>query len=253
MACRGADVPGLNKPLKEHDLEESRNIYNGLPDDSQQPEILDLHIRDLATLFVRNHAHKIFGVHLIHGHFALPQNTALLGTNSDTPCGRWARATEIRAIDLSNVHGHVFVLTDQTFHPYEYQAGPPPDLSRVGDTFFQELADYLRANNLSSLIGLQVIDHNSAAMLELVLPRGTVMWEVSNLIGCVPTRQTGWKFEVENCQPRVCKSNETHGTHENGHKIYNEGAPCPNLVTLQDVKNALARAGIFRAVSTIQY
>jgi hypothetical protein len=147
-------------------------------------------------------------------------------------------------MDLSNVHGHIFVLNDHSFHPYEYQTGPAPDLSQVDDAFFQELANYLRANNLSLLVGLQVIDQNPADMLELVLPQGTVMLDVSNLNGCVPTRQTGWKFEVENSEPRVCKSNETHGTHENGHKIYNEGAPYPKLGAFQDVKNALVKTGI---------
>jgi hypothetical protein len=147
-------------------------------------------------------------------------------------------------MDLSNVHGHIFVLTDHSFHPYEYQTGPAPDLSRVDGAFLQELANYLCANNLSSFVGLQVIDQNPANMLELVLPQGTVMLDVSNLNGCVPTRQTGWKFEVENSEPRVCKSNETHGTHENGHKIYNEGAPYPKLGTFQDVKNALVKTGI---------
>ena len=149
-------------------------------------------------------------------------------------------------MDLSNVHGHIFLLTDHGFHPYEYQTGPVPDLSDVDSAFLPELADYLNTNNLSMLVGLQVIDQNPAHMLELILPQGTVMLDVSNLNGCVPTRQTGWKFELENGEPRVCKSNETHGRHANGHDIYNEGAPHPKLETFQDVKNALVEAGILR-------
>ncbi|KAK2813225.1 hypothetical protein FQN50_000903 [Emmonsiellopsis sp. PD_5] len=247
MAYRGAkpfDVPGLNKALKVEDLEESRNIYNVLPTDSQQPEILESHVHNLAALFVRNRADGILGIHLAHAHFAAPENTAMLGVIYDKPYCRWARTTAIETMDLSNVHGHIFVLTDHGFHPYEYQTGPVPDLSGVNSAFLPELADYLNTNNLTTLVGLQIIDQKPACMLELVLPLATVMLDVLNLNGCVPTRQTGWKFEVENGEARVCKSNETHGRHANGHDIYNEGAPHPKLETFQDVRNALVEAGI---------
>lgn len=121
-------------------------------------------------------------------------------------------------------------------------------MSRVNSAFLLELTEYLITYNLSTVVGLQVIDQNRAHMLELVLPQGTIMMNISNLNSCVPTRQTGWKFEAENGEPRVCTAKETHGTYENGHKIYNEGVPYPKLATFQDVKNALAKAGILSVV-----
>ena len=128
--------------------------YNVLPTDSQQLEILESHIHNLAALFVRNRADGIFGIHLAHAHFAAPENTTILGANYDKPYCRWARPTEIRTMDLSNIHGHIFLLTDHGFHPYEYQTGPIPDLSEVDSAFLPELADYLNTNNLSMLVGL---------------------------------------------------------------------------------------------------
>jgi len=109
--------------------------------------------------------------------------------NSMPHC-RWSKATMFRAIDLGNVHGHIFVLTNHGFHPYEYQAGPTPDLSQVGEAFLLELANFLNTNNLAMLVGLQVIDPYPSHMLELVLPQGTIMLDISNLNGCAPTRQT---------------------------------------------------------------
>jgi hypothetical protein len=218
--------------------------YNVLPTDSQQPEILESHIHNLATIFVRNRAERVLGIHLVHGHFTAPDNTALLGVNYDKPYCRWVRPTAIRNVDLSNVHGHIFVLTNHGFHPYEYQTGPLPNLSGVDSAFLLELAEYLITNKLSKLVGLQVIDSNPTRMLELILPLGTVMLDVSNLNGCVPTRQTGWKFEVENGEPRVCQANETHGRTATTHEIYNKGDPHPKLETFQDLKNALVEAGI---------
>jgi hypothetical protein len=162
--------------------------YNVLLDDSQQPEILESHIHNLATLFVRNRADGIFGIHLAHTHFAAPENTTILGVNYDKPYCRWARTTAIQTVDLSNMHRHIFVLIDHGFHPYEYQTGPVPDLSGVDSAFLPELADYLNTNNLSTLVGLQAIDQNPANMLEFILPQATVMLNVLDLNGCVPTR-----------------------------------------------------------------
>lgn len=263
MAYR-AGVPGLNKALREEDLEKSRNMYsftitmessttatnlpsyNQLPDDSQQPEIRESHIHDLATLFVRNRADTVFGIHLAHAHFTVPDKTVLLGVNHETPRCRWANATTFKAINLNNVHGHIFVLTDDGFHPYEYQAGPAPDLSQVDDRFLTELADFLNAYNLTTLVGLQVIDPFPGDMFELILPEGTIMLDASSVDGCVSTRKTGWKFEVENGEPRVCKSNETHARHSNGHDVFNAGAPYPKLEAFEDVKHALEQQSILR-------
>jgi len=217
-----------------------------LPDDSHQPEILESHIHNLATIFVRNRADGVLGIHLAHAHFSAPENTTLLGVNYDNPYCRWARPTAIRTVDLDNIHGHIFVLTNHGFHPYEYQTGPRPDLSGVSSTFLLELANYLNANDLSTLVGLPVIDQKPTNMLEFVLPLATIMLDVSDLDGGAPTRQTGWKFEVGNGDPRTCKSNETHGRHADGHDVYNAGAPYPKLETFQDVKNALVEAGILR-------
>lgn len=242
----GFDVPGLNKALEVQDLQESRNLYNALPTDSQQPEIPESHIHNLATIFVRNRAERVLGIHLAHGHFATPDNTTLVGVNYNEPYSRWAKPTAIQTVDLSNVHGHIFVLTDHGFHPYEYQIGPLPVLSGVDSAFLLELEEYLIANKLSKLVGLQVIDPKPIDMLELILPQATIMLDISVLDACIPTRQTGWKFKSEDGEARVCKSNETHGQHANGHDVYNEGAPHPKLETFQDVKNALMKENILR-------
>ncbi len=57
----------------------------------------------------------------------------------------------------------------------------------------------------------------------------------------------GWKFEVENGEPRVCKSNETHARHANRHDdVFNAGAPHPKLEAFEDVKHALEQQRILR-------
>lgn len=100
-----------------------------LPDDSHQPELTDTHIRNLAALFLRNRANGVLGIHLVHAHFYSPENTVMLGANYENPYCRWARATEMHTVDLSDVHGHIFVLTDHGFHPLEAQKAAPPLMS----------------------------------------------------------------------------------------------------------------------------
>ncbi|KAM3563048.1 hypothetical protein ARSEF4850_002515 [Beauveria asiatica] len=256
-------VPGLDKALTTADLEESRKMYvtfyvgncqltspsyNGLPDDLEQPAILDTHVRELSGLFVRNNVHEIFGIHLVHGHFEIPEGGALVGTNYNAPRCRWARTTDVHRIDLDGVHGHIFVLTDHGFHPYEYQQGTGPDVSKVSENFLTELADFLVENDLAKLVGLQILDPHPSEMFELILPGGTIMVDASSLTGCIPTRRTGWRFGESNGQPRVCKPNETHAQHANGHDVFNAGAAHPQLATFEDVKHALQKENILCVV-----
>jgi hypothetical protein len=121
--------------------------YNGLLDDAEQPPVSEEHIQKLAALFVRHNAHKTLGVHLIHGHFKTPENTVMLGSNFENPSGRWTKVTEIDAVELSTVHGHIFVLTSDGFIVYEYQDGPMPDLSSIRKEFFADFIDYLRSRS----------------------------------------------------------------------------------------------------------
>jgi hypothetical protein len=66
------------------------------------------------------------------------------------------------------------------------------------------------------------MDQNSADMLELILPVATVMLYASDLNRCVPTRQTGWKFDGE---PRYIKPTRRTGQTRTCYEIYNNGDP----------------------------
>jgi len=64
-------------------------------------------------------------------------------------------------------------------------------------------------------------------------------------------RQTGWKFESEDGEPRVCQANESHGQTATTHEIYNKGDPHPRLETSQDLKHALVEFSEFPAIFSI--
>ncbi|KAG4441229.1 hypothetical protein IFR05_003277 [Cadophora sp. M221] len=179
-------------------------------------------------------------------YFKTLENTVLLGSRLENPSGRWAKVTETDAVDLSNVHGHIFVLTSDGFIAYKYHNGPMPDLSSVGKEFFANFIDYLITNHLANLLGLQVLlDGMDQTIWELILEQRTVMLDSAVVHGCSPTRITGWKFEARDGQPRVCQANEIHSEMTLGnHKVFNAGKPQPKLSDVNDLKKTLVDAGV---------
>lgn len=177
----------------------------------------------MGAILVRYGLNTVVGLHLVHGHSQLPEDTALVGNDYDEYECRWAQTTPVQDIDLDNLHGHVFVLTDGGFHPYEYHTGATPDLTGVDmDAFVQEFAIFLRENNLTACIGLQVIKPGTADMFEIVIPQGTIMIPAAYLVQRMPTRQTGWQFANENGQLRVC-GKEYHAPSTKGHEPFTHG------------------------------
>jgi len=68
-------------------------------------------------------------------------------------------------------------------------------------------------------------------MLKLIFLLVIIILDVTNLNGYVFTRQINWKFKTKNGEPRVYKSNKSHGWHVNGHDVFNEGISHPKLKT----------------------
>ncbi|KAH8161206.1 hypothetical protein CIB48_g7050 [Xylaria polymorpha] len=170
----------------------------------------------------------------------------ILGTNFEGPKGRWARITQIKDIDRDAVHGHIFAFCKHELCAYEYEDGPLPDLSIVGRDFLRDFIDYLVANDLIPLIGLQVpSNYGEQSMGDLILNDGTVMLQVADIKNCESFRVTGWRFEVGPNDPRACQANEVHQKMNSGnHKVFNAGKPYPKLENVDDLMVALAKAKV---------
>ncbi|KAI1316899.1 hypothetical protein F5Y16DRAFT_393034 [Xylariaceae sp. FL0255] len=239
-------LPSLDRALEAQNFRDSCDLYNTLRDDSDQPPIDDKHIHNLAELFVTHNAHEVLGIHLIHGHFSIPKDTVLLGTSFQGPINRWAKVTQIKDVNHAAVHGHIFVYQKDKFCAYEYQHGLLPDFSTVSKDFLPAFVEYLVANDLASLIGLQVLgDSVKQSMCELILNHGTVMLQAASIKNCELARVTGWTFEAGPYGPRACQANETHTKMNSGnHKVFNAGKPHPKLENINDLKATLTEAGV---------
>lgn len=138
--------------------------------------------------------------------------------------GCWTRPTRIEDLNINEIHGHIFRLTPEgKFQAYEYREGfcAIPD---VDFAFFQEFADYLLVNQLTDLLGLQVLSRNvSPLMCEFVMQNdGTVMLDARDVKGWVPYRTTG--YMANEAGVTELKGNEQHAATTKGpHKVFYDG------------------------------
>jgi hypothetical protein len=137
--------------------------YNILPHPEEQAEVTDSTLKALGELFVRHRVRDIFGIHLLHSHFAVPEGTALLGIRfqvSEASQACWTKPVSVEELATKSIHGHVFRLqSDRTFVPYEFQeGGAASEAAGTEPAFFHELADFLHRNNLANLVALQLSD-----------------------------------------------------------------------------------------------
>ena len=94
----------------------------------------------------------------------------MFGTYFAEPSSCWTKPTHVENIDLVNVHGQIFMLaSDDRLVAYKYRKGPLTDMANIDPAFFNDLVEYLRANNLATLLGLQILQASSKLMVEFVL------------------------------------------------------------------------------------
>ncbi|TQN70587.1 hypothetical protein CSHISOI_04880 [Colletotrichum shisoi] len=232
-------VDGLHVPPTIEGLKLSSLAYNLLPDDGDQPEVQQVRLQKLADLFKRFNVEDKFGMHLIHGHFQLDEGTVMLGTALASVRGCWTKPTRITDLKSTEIHGHIFRLTEAgDMRAYEYRDGPPTNLDSVDPTFFHELVEYLRVNNLTEILGLEVLAEEVPEMMcEFILKdNGTVMLDARDAKKWTSYRFTG--FAVSEPGMNELKGNQSHAkTVRNTHQVFTDGKICKEDV-LMDVLRA---------------
>jgi 6-pyruvoyl-tetrahydropterin synthase len=180
-----------------------------------------IHLQELANLFTRFKVQRIFGLHLIHGHFQIEENKIMLGTSLKSVRGCWTQPTSIADVNPAEIHGHIFKLTASgEIQAYEYRQGPTASLDDVDPVFFQELVRYLQAHHLVDLLGLQVLTNGVRPTMSefVVADNGTVMLDERDVKARgTPFRITG--FFLEESRMTEFKNGESHaptvrGTHQ---------------------------------------
>ncbi|KAK3308677.1 uncharacterized protein B0T15DRAFT_491240 [Chaetomium strumarium] len=134
------------------------------------------HTGKLADILTRFNAQEKFGIYLIYGHFRLDEGNIMLGTTLTTVRRCWTKPTRITEVKPAEIHGHIFRLAPNgEMQAYEYHEGPITNLDGIDLAFFRELIKYADVNDLTNVLGLQVLS-KVPEMYEFDLKNnGTVM------------------------------------------------------------------------------
>ncbi|KPM41997.1 hypothetical protein AK830_g4581 [Neonectria ditissima] len=243
------DIPGIHHSPTAEDFADSRNVSNDLPQPEDQPEISDTTLKNLGELFVRHDVHEIFGIHLLHAHFHVPEGNVLYGIQAQVSGNSescWTKPVPVDELAAKPMHGHVFHLQPNgAFVPYEFQEGEVPyNAVQAPKAFFRELAEFLHFNNLAGLVALQLLDgpRDRTNTELLVGPQSTLMMDTKDVFGLDPVQiTTGWFFQVGEDGIISCKSSDVYAPKKNTHGVFQDSKPLP---TLEALKEALFHEGI---------
>lgn len=219
------------------DLSLIQGSHNQFPPDTEFPQIeqLSAAFKELCAIIAKYNAQRHFRLRLLHRHTTIPEGQILLGTGITGPSGFWTRPTPISDIDLRNIHPHI-ISVDTTgcvtggdkmhglLFPSEFREGPSDNLGDVESDFFREFSNFLMANGLGDVFGLEVVRGQLGKMIEFSFDIGSLLLgedEVNSSVtdessGHFKLQETGWTVTVED--GTVCKTGETRCvTYTTGH------------------------------------
>ncbi len=173
-----------------------------------------------------------------------------LGSYVPELSGYWTRSVDLRDLDSSDIHGHIFALTNSgRFAAYEFRTGPPPKMSHMTVEFFHDVTEYLQFNELDNLLGLELLEGGGGeTAFEFVMGQdmGTLMVAESKAYPDPSIyRTTGWVFE--NDRVISCKGQTSHTqTRSGSHYAWTDTKMITKTSSVETIKMALLDAGIYR-------
>ncbi|KAI5459029.1 hypothetical protein BGZ63DRAFT_455875 [Mariannaea sp. PMI_226] len=174
-------VPGIHHAPTEQDFALCRTIYNQLPEPEDQPQLSDHNLQALGEIIVKHNAQHVFGIHILYSHFPAPEGTVWHGEIIQLPCPPLPYITQtVSAKNLAErqIRGYVFQVVDGVFVPCQFHGGKvPSEATGVGPGFFIDMAEFIHNNNLSRLVGLQLLDSEKPMVEFLVSANGIGMVE----------------------------------------------------------------------------
>lgn len=201
------------------------------------------HLHHLATVIRSYGLMNHIGLHLLHRHFDLPPKTAVLGTRCTNPITAWvAKPTPYEEIDKEKIRPHNLAVIDDVVRPYEFRTGEW-NSGHINSVFWKEAAEYIMGQNLSNVLGLQILQDQSAYEGEIVFLNCTVMLPLGNVDSLLGLT-TGWAATHEGTG---LSNNEIHhyDKEKNKHDPINRGS----LNSIADLLGILPQMGLISDVT----
>lgn len=160
-------------------------------------------IAALSDVFYRHNVHECFALHLLHRHYALPENCIVLKTYID-PEISLTKIEPLSNVDANALRGVLYHLDDTgKFQAYEYEQGDQIDIPK---DFLEELSGVLRKFKLEKVIALDVGGGESSSTTRFEYDYGntaTVTVQLNRKPIMPDDRQTGMAFSLEAGEPYV--------------------------------------------------
>ena len=172
----------------------------------------------------------------------------MVGTTvGNGPIRCWTRPVPFRDLCVG-LHGHIYALsTDNRFVPYEFRQGTAPHkIKVVQNAFFEEILQYLVKHDLTSVLGLEVVEddvESGGQMYEFVVAdQCTVMVAEQQLKYKNGFQVTGWSVAKGDDGISCFKGGQTHSKSTTGsHQIFTDGKA---LLDVRSVVELLCQSGI---------
>ena len=224
-----------------------------------------------------------WGRHLSHSASTLctshraPVNTVRLETDAGKTGHKWAKATSIKDIDLTQVHPTFFKFHNGSWVPFEFAQGPLPiAMEAIPVDFLPEFAAYLMENQLTDKIALELghfancRSQTDSATAEIEVQWGehgepfTLVVSAKDVVGVDGKQRrlvpTGWHLTIPCSGPQNTDTEQPAGTYyleqtksdgSKTHKVFVGGGNSSSKnVTAELVVGELVKMGIIHGCAS---
>lgn len=170
-----------------------RSSHNEYPIDIAMPQV-DMSsdaVNELCRIIVKYKYQRFIRLRSLHRHHNLEEGHILL--QKRIPPGYWTEPTSVQEVDINQIYGQVFSVSEGGLFPTEFSCGPSQLALDVN--FAKELTQALLRNNLHTILGIEIArDGKRGNMVEFSDDSGSALVPEDrvNLVEQETIQYTGW-------------------------------------------------------------
>jgi hypothetical protein len=181
------------------------------------------HINPILDIISRHEYKEKLGLHLIHRHNELQENSIRLESTVESISGKQNIATLINDLKPEDLHAVMFQVrpSEERLVPFEFGEGPSPiQSSSISQAFLQEFLSYYTDHGLSDAFALEILDEKSheGCTAEVEVSSGDTMVLPQEQVTAKAFHPTGWSGSPSSDEsgppPGQSWAEKTDGSHK---------------------------------------